>query len=211
MSSLTSRNLIAILRGITPDESVKMGQCLVGTGITRIEVPLNSPNPLESIRRMSAAPGESAEIGAGTVLTVEQVEQVHAAGGTFVVSPNCVPEVIKATKSLGMESYPGVLTPSECFAALASGADAIKVFPADLLGITGLKAIRAVLPTETQIYMVGGVDETSLGAWVLAGANGFGLASGLYQPGKSVDDVALTAQVLVAAYDKEFSRGSTGI
>lgn len=196
-----SRPLIAILRGIDPDEAVAVAETLLEAGIDRIEVPLNSPSPFSSIDAMVKAVGDRALIGAGTVLTAEDVTRVKEAGGALVVSPNCDADVIRATKALDMQSFPGVLTPSECFAALKHGADGLKVFPAFQMGTEGLKALRAVLPAETQVYMVGGVGPENFGDWLRAGANGFGLGSSLYKPGMALSEIAAKAKASVAAWE----------
>jgi 2-dehydro-3-deoxyphosphogalactonate aldolase len=202
---MTHRNLIAILRGITPDEAAPAALALVRAGITRIEVPLNSPDPFRSIAAMVAAVSPEVEIGAGTVLTVEEVAQVHAAGGTLVVSPNADPEVIAATCAAGMASWPGVMTPTECFAAIKAGATGLKLFPGSLIGPDGLKAIRAVLPKDLPVYAVGGAGPTNFADWARAGANGFGIGTALYTPGLSVDDIHSRAVQIVAAYDAVFA------
>lgn len=196
-----TRNLIAILRGVRPDEAVAVGEAVLASGITRMEVPLNSPDPLDSIARMAAALAGRAEVGAGTVLDEAAVRAVKAAGGVFVVSPNCDVAVIRATKALGMASYPGVFTPTEAFAALAAGADALKIFPAEMMGPKGLKALRAVLPRGTQVYAVGGADPTNFADWAKAGADGFGLGSFLYKPGMSPAEAGRNAAAAVAAFD----------
>lgn len=197
-----SREIIAILRGITPDEAVPVAQTLVSAGITRIEVPLNSPAPFDSIAAMLAALGQEAMIGAGTVLDVGSVTRLGAMGAHLVVSPDCNPDVIGATKQAGMLSYPGVMTPTECFAALRAGADGIKLFPASLLGVAGFKAIKAVLPPDTRSFAVGGVGAPDFGDWIKAGISGFGIGSALYAPGMSAVDVEARAAEIVEAYDE---------
>mgnify|MGYP001802143489 FL=1 len=196
-----SREIIAILRGITPQEAGPVADALVAAGITRIEVPLNSPQPFDSISKMLLSHGGDAMIGAGTVLDVRDVEKLHKMGAHMVVSPDANATVIVATKQAGMLSFPGVMTPTECFAALQAGADGLKLFPASLLGIEGLKAIGAVLPKGTKTYAVGGVGPSDFKDWLSAGITGFGIGAALYKPGMSAADVAARAADMVAAYD----------
>ncbi|WP_375261624.1 2-dehydro-3-deoxy-6-phosphogalactonate aldolase [Palleronia sp.] len=199
------REIIAILRGIDPDEAIPVADALIAAGITRIEVPLNSPSPLASIEAMAQAVGETAQIGAGTVLSPEDVARVKEAGGQMVVSPNFDAEVVAATVEAGLESYPGVLTPTECFGAIKAGATGLKVFPAFQMGIDGLTAIRAVLPVETRLYMVGGVKTAAFREWIAAGATGFGIGTSLYRPGDAAAEVGSRAAEMVAAYDEAVS------
>ena len=197
-----SRPIIAILRGLRPDEAVPVGQALLEAGIDRIEVPLNSPDPLESIRILSATFGGRALIGAGTVLTPEQAEALAAAGGRLIVAPNCDVDVISKSVALNMQSWPGVYTPTEAFAALRAGATGLKLFPGILAGPTGLAALRPVLPDGTLVFAVGGAGPDNFRDWIRAGADGFGIGSALFKPGMSVTEIADRAGKIVAAYDE---------
>lgn len=196
-----SRPLIAILRGITTAEALAVCQGLIEAGIDRIEVPLNSPDAITTIAAMVREFGQTALIGAGTVLTVQDVGHVASAGGKLIVSPNCDPDVITASKAAGMQSWPGVMTPTECFAALKAGADGLKIFPANVIGPDGVKAIRAVLPKSCQVYAVGGAGASNFAQWINAGANGFGIGTAIYTPGLTAAEVSLRARAIVAAFD----------
>lgn len=194
-----SKNVIGILRGITPDEAVPVLEALIAAGITTIEVPLNSPQPLISIRRMVEAAGDRAVIGAGTVLHLDQVAEVAAAGGKIIVSPNTDRAVIAATRAAGLESWPGAMTPTECFTALAAGATGIKLYPADLVGASGVRALRAVLPRGTRLYAVGGAGPDNFAQWLAAGIDGFGIGTALYTPGLALDEIATRATTIMDA------------
>ncbi|WP_417524703.1 2-dehydro-3-deoxy-6-phosphogalactonate aldolase [Marinovum sp.] len=196
-----SREIIAILRGVTPDEVLEIGETLLEAGIDRIEVPLNSPEPFKSIGILAEALKGRATVGAGTVLEPAQVDELKSVGGTLVVSPDCNPAVIDRTKALGMLSFPGVATPSECFTALRHGADGLKFFPGFLVGAKGLAAISAVLPKGTKTYAVGGAGPENFGDWFDAGVTGFGIGSALYKPGMTAAEVGEKARAIVAAYD----------
>jgi 2-dehydro-3-deoxyphosphogalactonate aldolase len=191
--------LIAILRGVTPDEVEAIGDALYEGGIRIIEVPLNSPDPLASIARLSARFEGRALIGAGTVLQVDQIAPIQAAGGRLIVSPSTKVDVIAATVAAGMVSCPGYFTPSEAFAALDAGAHALKFFPAEAASPAIIRAQRAVLPKDTQLIVVGGVGHDSMAPWFAAGANGFGLGSGIYSPGQSPEETLAKARAFGAA------------
>ena len=195
------RQLIAILRGITPKEAGPVANMLAEAGFGMIEVPMNSPEPFESISRMTEAVTGRALIGAGTVTQTDQVTSLKKAGGTFVVSPNCNGEVIRATKAEGLTSYPGVFTATECYAALEAGADGLKLFPASLIGPVGLTAILAALPEDVRVFAVGGVEAPQFGDWIAAGAAGFGAGSALFKPGHDLKEIEAAARRIVAAYD----------
>ena len=195
------RNIIAILRGIRPQEVAQIADALIKAGILKIEVPLNSPAAFDSVRLLADQFADRAVIGAGTVLNVADLRQVVQAGGQLIVSPDCNIEVIKATKAAGLASWPGVMTPSECFAAIRAGADGLKLFPAALIGPKGVQAMRAVLPPDFPIYAVGGAGPENFAEWHKAGVTGFGIGTALYKAGDSADDVAAKAQAIVRAYD----------
>ncbi|MER0237670.1 2-dehydro-3-deoxy-6-phosphogalactonate aldolase [Fulvimarina sp. MAC8] len=199
-----NREIIAILRGIKPDEAEAVLDILLEAGITKIEVPLNSPKPFESIATMVKRAGDAAIVGAGTVLDVEAVAELSAIDAKMVVSPDAFPDVIRATKDAGMLSYPGVFTASESFSALRAGADGLKFFPAFKLGTDGFAALSAVLPSNTKTYAVGGVGPADFKAWRDVGITGFGMGTAIYKPGMSPSDVADRAKEIVAAYDAAF-------
>ena len=197
-----TRNLIAILRGIQPEEIEAITQALLNAGIKQIEVPLNSPRPMESIKRMCKSFAGQGLFGAGTVRTLEEVKQLAELGADMVISPHCDIDIIKATKSYGMKSLPGMMTPSEAFTALQAGADGLKIFPGEIITPVGFKVMKAVLPPETLSIAVGGVNIDNFDAWRGAGIDGFGIGSALYKAGDSPDRVAQKAKAIVAAYDK---------
>lgn len=198
-SGLRHCPLVAILRGITPDEAADVGHALVAAGFAIIEVPLNSPRPFDSIARLADSVGDRALVGAGTVVDAADVARVAAAGGQLVVAPNCDATVIGAAAAASLATIPGVFTPTEAFAAIRAGAHALKLFPADAVAPSTLKAMRAVLPPAIPVLVVGGITPMSMAPWRAAGATGFGLGSALYQPGMRADDVAVRARAFVAA------------
>ena len=190
--------LVAILRGLQPAEALAVGQALLSTGWTLIEIPLNSPQPLDSIAAMAAAYPQ-ALTGAGTVLTLEDVRNVHAAGGQLIVSPNFNPAVVREAVRLGLVCLPGVMTASEAFAALAAGATGLKLFPAEMITPGVVKAMRAVLPANTLVFPVGGITPQNMKPYLAAGANGFGIGSALYRPGSPAADVTENAMKFIAS------------
>lgn len=197
-AGLAACPLVAILRGIRPGEAQAAGAALVASGWRLIEVPLNSPDPLSSIRTLAAAcPG--ALVGAGTVLQPQQVGEVHAAGGRMIVAPNFHPAVVREAVRLGMVCLPGVFTATEAFAALDAGATALKLFPAEMISPSAVKALRAVLPRDTLVLPVGGITIGNMNAYRAAGANGFGIGSALYQPGLDATELERRARDFMAA------------
>ncbi len=198
-SWLARSPLVAILRGVTPDEVVPVAEALVAHGIAIVEVPLNSPDPFESVRRLVAQFGDRLLIGAGTVMTVAQVEQLERAGGRLVVTPHAAGDVIRAAKQHGMIACPGIATPTEAFAMLAAGADALKLFPAEASSPAVLRALRAVLPAATMTLPVGGIEPGNMQPWLDAGAPGFGIGGARLRPGATPQAVGDKAARLVAA------------
>ncbi len=194
--------LIAIIRGVTPGEAEAIGEAIYESGIRIIEIPLNSPDPLESVERLAGRLGDRMLVGGGTVLTPEQVRSVQAAGGRLVVSPNTRPEVISATAEAGLVSCPGYFTPSEAFLALDSGATGLKLFPAEGASPAVLKAQMAVIPKDVPIIVVGGVSPDNMRPWIEVGPSGFGLGSGLYKPGRSPAETLEKARAYVEAVER---------
>jgi 2-dehydro-3-deoxyphosphogalactonate aldolase len=195
--------LVAILRGVRPDEVVAIGEALDAHGIAIIEVPMNSPDPVDSIRRLVERFGNRMLVGAGTVITAAQVAEVDAFGGRLIVTPHADVAVIRAAKHHGMLACPGFATPTEAFAALAAGADGLKLFPAEGSSPAVLKALRAVLPPGTPVLPVGGIDAGNMRPWLDAGAAGFGLGSSIYRPGDTAAVVSAKAAALVAGVRAE--------
>ncbi|PSJ57998.1 2-dehydro-3-deoxy-6-phosphogalactonate aldolase [Kumtagia ephedrae] len=198
------RNLVAILRGLRPEEAVAVGTAVFEAGIEAIEVPLNSPDPFRSIEALARALPAKALIGAGTVLSADEVDRLHDAGGRLLVSPNIYAAVMRQAGKHGMVTMPGVFTPTEAFAALQLGASALKFFPASVLGPGGIAAIRAVLPSDTTVGVVGGVSEADFAAYAKVGVRTFGLGSSLFKPGMSAAEVGQRAQAAAQAWDVVF-------
>ena len=197
-----SRNIIGILRGVRPDEVLEIAQTIADSGINQIEVPMNSPDVFDSIQLLHDEMKDFISVGAGTVTNIDQVKILEEIGIDFIVSPNFDPEVVAATKQANMISYPGVITPTECFSALKYGADGLKFFPATLLGETNLIALKAVLPENVPLYMVGGVGPENFSSWFEAGASGFGIGSGIYKAGDNSTSVARKSKLIVQSYDE---------
>lgn len=191
--------LVAILRGLTPAEAVPVGRVLVDAGFRILEVPLNSPDPLASIAALATA-FPQAWIGAGTVMRLAEVGSVQAAGGRVIVSPNFDADVVNESRDLGLVSLPGVATPTEAFAALEAGATGLKLFPAEMIGPSVVKAIRAVLPRDTLLLPVGGITPASMAPYRAAGADGFGIGSALYTPGIAIESLRQRAHDFIAAH-----------
>ncbi len=196
---LTRCPLVAILRGVKPEEVVAVGEALERQGIVIVEVPLNSPSPMESIGLLAREFGERLLIGAGTVMTPAQVAEIAAAGGKLIVTPHADGAIVRASKQHGLMAVPGFFTPAEAFAMLAAGADALKLFPSEAASPAVLRALRAVLPSGTAVLPVGGIDASNIPAWRAAGAVGFGIGSAIYKPGDSPETVGAKAHALVAA------------
>ncbi|HVM80795.1 MAG TPA: 2-dehydro-3-deoxy-6-phosphogalactonate aldolase [Stellaceae bacterium] len=195
--------LIAILRGVRPEEVRDIAAGILGAGIAILEVPLNSPEPIESIRRLADEFGAAALVGAGTVTSVAEVDAVAAAGGRLLVMPHADAAPVRRAKALGMIALPGFFSPSEAFAMIAAGADGLKLFPAEAASPKVLRSLRAVLPPEIPVLPVGGIDAAGIAAWRAAGAAGFGIGSALYKPGMSAAEVERRAEALVAALRAE--------
>lgn len=201
-----TRHLIAILRGVSPDAVVDVSRTILAAGISTIEVPLNSPQPFHSIALLAQSLGDEAQVGAGTVLTTDEVNHVRQVGGTLVVSPDTNEAVIGRTRELGMASYPGVFTPSDAFRAINAGATGLKFFPAEVLGPKGIKAMKAVLPSGVPLFAVGGASPDNFREYFEAGCAGFGLGSYIFKPGMSLNDIAERAKTAVRAYDQGLSK-----
>ena len=200
--NLAPTPLVAILRGVTPDEADSIAAVLVEAGFGAIEVPLNSPDPFVSIEIIARLFGDQVLVGAGTVLEAHDVDKVAEAGARLVVAPNADHAVIERAVKLDLLAVPGVATPTEAFAALKAGASGLKLFPGEALGPDVVKAWRSVLPKETQLYPVGGITPERMAAYRRAGASGFGIGSALYKPGASVEEVARAAQAFVKAWSE---------
>ena len=199
--ALKTLPLVAILRGLRPSEALDIGEVLVEAGFRIVEVPLNSPDPFDSIKLLAQSLSKRAIVGAGTVLNVPDVETLHAVGGQICISPNANPDVIRRAKALGLISFPAFFTPTEAFSAIDAGADAIKLFPAELAGTTGLKAMKAVLPKTIPVFPVGGVNPDNMKDFIEAGAAGFGIGSAVFKPGDTPEIVYKKARAFVEGWE----------
>jgi 2-dehydro-3-deoxyphosphogalactonate aldolase len=198
--ALKSCGIIAILRGVTASEVIQVADVLLEAGVKVVEVPLNSPDPFVSISKLAKAFAGRMVVGAGTVLSVQDVNMLKESGGTISVSPDCNPETIARAIALGLDPLPGVFTPTEAFAAIRAGAQHLKLFPAEVASPTTVKAWRAVLPKAVQVHAVGGVTPSNMAEWLACGVSGFGIGSSLYKPGMSLSTVSESAATLVAAW-----------
>lgn len=194
--------VIAILRGVTPVDAVAVGEALYDAGLRVVEVPLNSPDPFTSIQNLAKAFKGRMVVGAGTVLSVQDVNLLKAHDGEICISPDANPDVIAKARAIGLEPVPGVFTPTEAFSAIRAGAKHLKLFPAEAASPTTIKAWKAVLPKEIKIHAVGGITPSNMKDWVSAGVTGFGVGSNLYKPGKSISDIAKDARTFAEAYAK---------
>ena len=200
--ALEACGIVAILRGVTPDEVIAVSQTLYDAGIRVVEVPLNSPEPFVSIEKLSKAFADKLVVGAGTVLSVQDVNVLKAHGGQISVSPDCNEAVISRAKDLGIEPLPGVFTPTEAFAAIRAGAKHLKLFPAEVASPQTIKAWKAVLPKHVKIYAVGGVTPENMDDWLAAGASGFGIGSSIFKPGMNLAKISESAHSLVSAWKR---------
>lgn len=198
--ALDASGIIAILRGVAPQEAVQVGQILYDAGIRVVEVPLNSPDPFTSIAALAKVFGARMVVGAGTVLSIQDVNMLKDHGGQISVSPDACPDVIARARTIGLEPLPGVFTPTEAFSAIRAGARHLKLFPAEAASPATVKAWRAVLPNHVQIHAVGGVSASNMSEWLACGVTGFGIGSSLYKPGRSLEEIRTAAVDLVSAY-----------
>jgi len=196
--SASPKEMVAILRGLTPGRALEVGAVLVRAGFRAIEVPLNSPEPFETIKLLAGAHGDCI-VGAGTVLTPAEVDRVHAAGGRIIVAPNCEPAVIRRALELGMRAFPGIATATEAFNAIGAGATELKLFPAATYGSRHLKALKSVLPKHVRVFPVGGIGAQDIAEWLASGADGFGFGSELFTPAYTLAELTTRAQALIEA------------
>jgi 2-dehydro-3-deoxyphosphogalactonate aldolase len=200
--ALHACGIIAILRGVTPGEVVAVGEALYASGVRIVEVPLNSPDPFDSIAKLAQAFKGRMVVGAGTVLSIQDVNMLKQSGGSISVSPDCNPETIARAIAVGLDPLPGVFTPTEAFTAIRAGSQHLKLFPAEVASPSTVKAWRAVLPRHIQVHAVGGVTPSNMAEWLACGVSGFGIGSSLYKPGMSINAVAESAATLVAAWKR---------